>query len=294
MLFDLSGKRKRVVQVSYALLAAIFLVGFIGIGIGSGNSTGGILDAVGLGGGGSGGSLDSQYDDQIDSANQQLAANPKDSAALLKLSKYEYFKAKQGVTQDQTTGEISVSEDAHTELGKSVDAWEKYLKVNKGQPSPGVAAQIVQAYYFLNDFGGAAEAQRIVASEPAQLGRLRAARLLPLLVVDIPEGDKAAKQGRGGGAEGAAEPDQTAARPDPQAGREGEKAAGEGAEERATADHSRRQPPPEPVRRRRAPRPERARQAAVTMPTAGPLAQLVEQETLNLKAEGSSPSRPMA
>ena len=165
MLFDLSGKRKRVVQVYYALLAAIFLVGFIGIGIGSGNSTGGILDAVGLGGGGGGGSLDSQYDDQIDSANQQLAANPKDSAALLKLSKYEYFKAKQGVTQDQTTGEISVSEDAHTELGKSVDAWEKYLKVNKGQPSPAIAAQMVQAYYFLNDFAGAAESQRVVATD---------------------------------------------------------------------------------------------------------------------------------
>jgi hypothetical protein len=194
VLFDLSGKRKRVVQVSYALLAAIFLVGFIGIGIGSGNSTGGILDAVGLGGDGGGGSLDSQYDDQIDSANQQLAANPKDSAALLKLSKYEYFKAKQGVTQDQTTGEISVSEDAHTELGKSVDAWEKYLKVNKGQPSSGVAAQIVQAYYFLNDFGGAAEAQRIVAASQPSSGAYGQLAYYLYASLSIPEGDKAASK----------------------------------------------------------------------------------------------------
>jgi hypothetical protein len=192
VLFDLSGKRKRVVQVSYALLAAIFLVGFIGIGIGSGNSTGGILDAVGLGGDGGGGSLDSQYDDQIDSASEQLAANPNDSAALLKLSKYEYFKAKQGVTQDQTTGEISVSEDAHTELGKSVDAWERYLRTNKGKPSPGAAAQMVQAYYFLNDFPGAAEAQRIVAADQPSSGSYGQLAYYLYASLNITEGDEAA------------------------------------------------------------------------------------------------------
>jgi len=194
VLFDLSGKRKRVVQVSYALLAAIFLVGFIGIGIGSGNSTGGILDAVGLGGDGGGGSLDSQYDDQIDRANEQLAANPNDSAALLKLSKYEYFKAKQGVTQDQTTGQISVSDDAHTELGKSVDAWEKYVKINKGKPSAGVAAQIVQAYYFLNDFGGAADAQQIVAASQPNSGSYGQLAYYRYASLNIPEGDKAASK----------------------------------------------------------------------------------------------------
>ena len=48
MLFDLRGKRKRLVQVSYALLAAIFLVGFVGFGIGVGNSPGGLFDAIGL------------------------------------------------------------------------------------------------------------------------------------------------------------------------------------------------------------------------------------------------------
>ena len=194
MLFDLRGKRKRVVQVSYTLLAAIFLVGFIGIGIGSGNSTGGILDAVGLGGDGGGGSLDSQYDGQIDSANEQLAVNPNNSAALLKLSKYEYFKAKQGVTQDQTTGEISISEDAHTELGTAVDAWEKYLKANKGKPSPAIASQIVQAYYFLNDFGGAAEAQRIVASDQPSSGSYGQLAYYYYASLNIPAGDKAASK----------------------------------------------------------------------------------------------------
>ena len=75
MLFDLSGKRKRLVQVVYATLAALFLVGFVGFGIGS-SGAGGLLDGLGLGGDGSGGSLSGQYDDQIDSANQRLAKDP--------------------------------------------------------------------------------------------------------------------------------------------------------------------------------------------------------------------------
>jgi hypothetical protein len=191
VLFDLSGKRRRVVQVVYATLAALFLVGFVAFGIGS-DVSGGFADLFGSGG--SGGSVSSQFDDQIDSANEQLAANPNDSAALLKLSKYRYFKAKQGVTQDQTTGEISVSEDANTELGKAVDAWEKYLKVNKGRPSPTDAAQIVQAYYFLNDFGGAAEAQQIVAKDQPSSGAYGQLAYYRYASLNIPAGDKAASK----------------------------------------------------------------------------------------------------
>jgi hypothetical protein len=195
VLFDLRGKRKRVVQVSYVLLAAIFLLGFVGFGIGGGgNSAGGIFDAIGLGGDGSGGSLSGQFDDQIDNANEQLAKNPNDTAALLKLSKYEYYKAKQGVTQDQATGAISISEDAHTELGKSVDAWEKYLKVNKGKPNPAIAAQIVQAYYFLSDAQGAAEAQRIVASNQPSSGSYGQLAFYLYFAGDISGGDQAASK----------------------------------------------------------------------------------------------------
>jgi hypothetical protein len=195
VLFDLRGKRKRVVQVSYVLLAAIFLLGFVGFGIGGGgNSAGGIFDAIGLGGDGSGGSLSGQFDDQIDNANEELAKNPNDTAALLKLSKYQYYKAKQGVTQDQATGAISISEDAHTELGKSVDAWEKYLKVSKGKPNPAIAAQIVQAYYFLSDAQGAAEAQRIVASNQPSSGSYGQLAFYLYFAGDISGGDQAASK----------------------------------------------------------------------------------------------------
>ena len=77
MLFDLRGKRKRVVQVVYASLAVIFLVGFVGFAIGSGNGPGGLFDAIGLGNGGSARLASTSSTSQIDSANAQLAKHPK-------------------------------------------------------------------------------------------------------------------------------------------------------------------------------------------------------------------------
>jgi hypothetical protein len=181
MLFDLRGKRKRAVQVVYASLAVIFLVGFVGFSIGSGNAPGGLLDAIGLGNGGSGGSLSTQFDSQINSANAQLA-------------KYEYFKGKQGVAQDPTTGQVSVSQDAHTELGRSADAWAKYLKVNKGKPDAGAAAYMVQVYYLLNDAPGAAKAQGIVAQKTPSAGSYGQLAFYSYAAFDIPAGDAAAKK----------------------------------------------------------------------------------------------------
>ena len=166
MLFDLRGKRRRLVQVVYSLLAASFLIGFVFLGIGSGGS-GSVSD---LFGGNSGGSTSSQFDSQISAAQAQLQKDPKDSAALLRLAETEWFKAKSGVSQDPNTGQITgISDDAHTSLGQSADAWAKYLKVNKGKADAGVANEMTQVYALLNDASGAAKAQRIVtADQPNQ------------------------------------------------------------------------------------------------------------------------------
>jgi len=195
VLFDLRGKRKRVVQVAYAALAAIFLVGFVGFSIGSGNAPGGLFDAIGLGGdSGSGGSVSSQFDNQIDAANKQLAKNPKDTTALLRLARAEYQKGKTGVTQDPSTGQISVSADAHTELGNAADAWSKYLKLNKGQPNATAAAELVNAYILLNDAKGAAQTQEIVAANQPSASSYGALARFRYYLGDISGGDAAAKK----------------------------------------------------------------------------------------------------
>ena len=190
MLFDLRGKRRRVVQVVYSLLAASFLIGFVFFGIGSG----GVGSVADLFGGGSGGSTSSQFDGQIDAANARLQKDPKDSAALLKLAENEWFKAKTGVSQDATTGQVSISDDAHTNLGQSADAWTKYLKFNQGKPDPGVAAEMVQVYALLNDANGAAKAQELVAKQTPNQNSYGNLALYLYFGGDISGGDKASKK----------------------------------------------------------------------------------------------------
>jgi hypothetical protein len=192
MLFDLRGKRKRVVQVSYAALALLFLVGFVGFGIGVGGGPGGIFDALGLGGSGApGGGVSAQFDDEIDEANKKLAKDPNNPQALLNLAENQYLKAREGVTQDQTTGQVSISEEAHTELGEAADAWNKYLKVNKGEPDAGVAAEMAQTFIFLNDVRGAVTAQRIVAEDQPSANSYGTLALFEYASGDVAAGDEA-------------------------------------------------------------------------------------------------------
>ncbi|HEY7150611.1 MAG TPA: hypothetical protein VH391_02920 [Solirubrobacterales bacterium] len=191
MLFDLRGNRRRLVQVVYSLLAASFLIGFVFLGIG----TGGIGSVSDLFGGGDGGSTSSQFDSQISSAQAELQKDPKDTAALLKLAENEWFKAKSGVSQDPSTGQITgISDDAHTALGQSADAWAKYLKVNKGKPDSGVANEMTQVYVLLNDAPGAAKAQQIVAEDQPNQNTYGTLALYLYAGNDIAGGDAAAKK----------------------------------------------------------------------------------------------------
>lgn len=162
MIFDLkSGKRRRVVQVVFGLLAFLFFISFVGFGIGS-DASGGIFDALGLGGDDT--SSNPQYEQQIEDAESTLATDPKNDRALLDLARYHYLSAvDSGVSQDPQTGQTSISEDARSDLEASVAAWADYLKTKPRNPDPSVAGNAAQAYVLLADADGAAGAQRIVA-----------------------------------------------------------------------------------------------------------------------------------
>jgi hypothetical protein len=165
VLFDLRGKRKRVVQVAYVSLAVLFLFGFIGFGIGVGGGPGGIFDALGLTNNSNSGSGTAQFQDNIDAAQAKLAKSPNDTDALLKLADNEYLLGKEGVSQDPTTQQITITNDAHTHLGAAADAWSKYLRVNKGKPDLDTAYNMVNVYVILNDADGAAKTQAIIAQD---------------------------------------------------------------------------------------------------------------------------------
>lgn len=164
MIFDLkSGKRRRVVQVVFGFLAFIFFISFVGFGIGS-DVSGGIFDAIGIGGGDS--SSSPQYEQQIEDANETLESDPANERALLALSS-AYFRSAtdSGVTVDPQTGVPDLSEEARTDLERSVDAWQRYLDTKPKRPQATAAAEAAQAYQLLLDPAGAAKAQQIVADD---------------------------------------------------------------------------------------------------------------------------------
>ena len=183
MLFDLRGKRKRVIQVVYAMLALLMGGGLVFFGIGSGSGTGGIADL--LNGGGGGGSP--QFDEQAQKIEEKLRRDPKDEQLLAQLVRARYTAGNSQVSFDSTTGAPSLTEGALEDFSKAADAWQRYLKVEK-HPNPNVATLATNALFysgaaattaseFESSMRSAAKAQEIVnRSRPTLNGYLSLAR----------------------------------------------------------------------------------------------------------------------
>jgi tetratricopeptide (TPR) repeat protein len=166
MLFDLKGKRKRLVQVTYVGLAFLFAIGLVGFGVGGGTN-GGFLDAI-TGNGGGGGSSSSS--DVLKRYERAVQVHPKSESAWLDLLRAEYAAATAGNDYDRNTGQFS--EGAAPSLSRAAQAWEKYLALKPKRPDIGAANIIVQVYATLLRLGKgspfdelkrAGEAQEIVA-----------------------------------------------------------------------------------------------------------------------------------
>ncbi|HEX6586287.1 MAG TPA: hypothetical protein VF052_06010 [Solirubrobacterales bacterium] len=151
MLFDLqSPRRRRVVQIVFGTLAAVFAISFVFFGVGTGG-IGGIGDLLGSGGGGSDAS--SAFDDDIEEQEKKLTLNPNDTAALAELVQLHYSAGIQNVDENG-----ALTNDGEQDLQQSADAWNKYVKVSRSNVDPGVALVAYQMYYVLAqaEFGSAA------------------------------------------------------------------------------------------------------------------------------------------
>src|SRR5919109_1570190 len=198
MLFDLKGKRKRFVQVTYVVLAVLFAVGLIGFGIGGGVS-GGFFDAI-SGGGGGGGSDASKK--QVERLERAVAAQPRNERALVSLARAHYQVAATSDNYDRETG--GFKEGALADLRRAARAWERYLKLDPKKPDAAVASIMVQVYGTLLQLGGgvdaleslkeAARAQEIVAhARPSPIAYFNLASIY-YLVGRMKEGDQAGDQ----------------------------------------------------------------------------------------------------
>jgi hypothetical protein len=160
MLFDLRGRRRRAVQVTYLFLALLMGGGLVLFGVG-GSVSGGLLDAFKGGGGGS--NVDSALQDKVKKEEERLAKNPQ-NAAVLQLLIRDYYSL---ATSQRESGTIGFPDDAKDELRKSDDYWQRYLKTAPGEPSAEAARYALQVYDVgaLNKPKEAAKAAAILARD---------------------------------------------------------------------------------------------------------------------------------
>jgi hypothetical protein len=164
MLFDLKGKRKRLVQVVYLGLAILFGAGLVLFGVGG--SSGGLIDAF-KGGGGGGDS--SAFSDLVQRAERRAARNPRDPQAQLEIIRAQYNLASSTEGSDAETGQLTDrGQQAIIEMSQ---AWERYLKLKPKKIDSSAAAYAALAYGALQEYGKAVTTQRrSVASRPSANG----------------------------------------------------------------------------------------------------------------------------
>jgi hypothetical protein len=137
MLFDLRGRRRRAVQVTYLLLALLMGGGLVLFGIG-GDVSGGLLDAFK---GGGGPSADSALQDRVDKQKERLKANPRNEQVLQNLVRDYYSLA----TSQRESGSVGFPADAKDDLREAGVYWQRYVQATN-KPSPDVAGYALQVY----------------------------------------------------------------------------------------------------------------------------------------------------
>jgi tetratricopeptide (TPR) repeat protein len=193
VLFDLSSPgRKNIIRVVYGVLALLFLIGFVGFGIGGELGGGGIVDSL-TGGGGDGDTAE-QFEQQIEDAEAALETNPADEKALANLTEYRYLSGQAQLDVDEATGAPILTEEARGEFEAAIDAWTRYLETDPAKPDVSAAGQVVQAYVLLGNAEGAAEAQEILAEDNPSSGAYSTLAYYYYADFDFKRGDEAAQR----------------------------------------------------------------------------------------------------
>ncbi len=161
MLFDLQGKRRRVVQATYLTLAVLMGGGLVLFGIG-GDVSGGLFDAFSDRSGNTGGGNEI-VEKRIERSQAKVRRNPRDEAARKALVR-DYYQ----LATAQTVGSASgFPAEAKDELRKSSQNWKAYLALEPRKVDTSLALLALQVHDVgaLNKPKDALTAARFIADE---------------------------------------------------------------------------------------------------------------------------------
>lgn len=163
MLFDLRGRRKRVIQVIYVILAVLMAASLLVIGMPGGlnpfSSGGGVVsqDAADL-------SLQ-----RADDLQQKIESQPNNKQAQAELVRARIAAGNALVEVDGDTGQQTVGDKATAQYDLAADAWNDYLDTTGNQPDPSVAQLMANTLFSLSQGSTVAQFQsNIKAATKAQ------------------------------------------------------------------------------------------------------------------------------
>lgn len=165
MLFDLRGRRKRVIQVIYVILAVLMAASLLVIGM-----------PGGLNPFNSGGSVVSQDAADLalkraDSLEARLRANPQNENAQIELIRAR-ITAGNSLVEVDDKGQQTVGDEAKTQYDLAAETWTRYARKSEN-PDPSVAQLMANTFFslaqgstvaqFQSNIEDAVQAQQIVA-----------------------------------------------------------------------------------------------------------------------------------
>ena len=159
MLFDLQGKRRRVVQATYLTLAVLMGGGLVLFGIG-GDVSGGLFDDFSERSGNTGGGND-LVEKRIERNEKKVKAAPQRSEAARKALVRDYYQ----LAVSQAGEESGFPDDAKDDLRKAAANWKAYLASEPEKPDASLANVAIQIFdpLALNRPKDAQEAARVIA-----------------------------------------------------------------------------------------------------------------------------------
>lgn len=196
MLFDLTGRgRRKTVKIIYTGLAAIFLLGFVGFGVGSVGGGGGGLAEI-FGEGKSGSSAD--YSSQVKKAKLLTVQQPNNPAAWSGLVHYAVLQTGTGENYIRTNTEEGFSPKAQPLLMQIQTAWQHYLKLTPHNPNPDLAAEVLRIYATPGGLTNPPEAVKLwkikIANQPPSATLQYQLATAAYTANQVAEGDRAAKK----------------------------------------------------------------------------------------------------
>jgi len=193
MLFDLRARgRRRTVQVVYVGLALLFLVGFIGFGVGVGGGSGGLIEGIF---GGKEGSAGAGYGKQVAAAEARTHKHPGEAAAWAALVEARFHEAGASEFYDEETQKFT--DKGKELLTKIVADWNRYLALKPSAPTLAIGYDMIRAFgeEGLNQPANAvATLQLVIPSQPPSAGLYGQLAKYAYQAKDMSTGDLAAQK----------------------------------------------------------------------------------------------------